>query len=54
VPPAQRLEQQSESFMQALPSVRHDEGSGVQVPLQLWLQHWEPPVHVCPFDRHGG
>jgi hypothetical protein len=45
VPPAHRDEQQSLSCMHALPSVKHVVDSAVHVPLQVMLQHCEPPVH---------
>jgi len=54
--PAHRLEQQSALLMQALPSVRQldVDAIGTQVPLQVWLQHCAPLVHVWPSERHAG
>jgi hypothetical protein len=50
----QTLEQQSPWLVQALPDVRQDVLSGVQVPPapQVPLQHWAELVHAWLSDVH--
>src|SRR5581483_3093737 len=50
--PMQLPLQHSFDAVHALPAVLHMVLIGVQVPLQIVLQHWPADVHDCPSERH--